>query len=46
MQGVTVNLRIDGHRPNSHFPTGPDDADGYLSPIRDENFVEQDFTYS
>jgi hypothetical protein len=32
-----VGGRVDAHRPQAQIAAGPDDADGDLSPVRDEN---------
>ena len=37
VEGVTVGLGIDGDRSDAHLPAGPDDPDGDLAPVGDED---------
>jgi hypothetical protein len=38
---MDIRLGIDGHGPDAHFPAGPDDPQGDLAPVGDEDFGEQ-----
>ena len=40
MQGFPVGFGIHRHSGDAHFLTGPDDPDGDLAPVGDQNFRE------
>jgi len=41
MGSVPVRFGIDGHTANTELPAGPDDPDGDLSAVRDEDGSDQ-----
>ena len=40
VERVPVELGVDGHGGHAHLPAGPDDPDGDLSPVGDENLLQ------
>jgi hypothetical protein len=40
MKSVAVYVRVNGDGNDSHFAAGPDDADGDLAAVGDQNFFE------
>ena len=40
MERLPIRGRINGDSPHPHLPAGPDDPEGNLSPVCDQNFFE------
>lgn len=40
VKGAAVYVRVDGHGDDSHFAAGPDDTDGDLAAVGDQNFFK------
>ena len=41
MRGQRIRVAVDGDRLHAHLSTGPDDADGDLAPVGDEDAAER-----
>ena len=41
VKGLTVGVGVDRHRPDAHLLARPDDPDRDLTPVRDQDLLEQ-----
>ena len=46
VEGIRVGLGIDRHGPDAQFLAGPDDTEGDLTPVRDQDLIEQCLSFS